>query len=77
MAKYNVLIKITSDKKGKKGKDGFREMRIFEPGDIVADADFPKSVISNWVEIGVLKKIKVEKKSKIVDNENNANKDGD
>lgn len=82
MAKYKVLIKIMSDQKGKKGKDGFREMRTFEPGDTVVDGDFPKSIISNWVEINVLKKIKpankkVEKSDKIVDNKNDAIKDGD
>ena len=77
MAKYKVLIKIMSDQKGKKGKDGFQAERIFMPGDTIGDKDFKKSVIANWLMIGVLEKVVVEKKDKINDNENDEIKDGD
>lgn len=28
----------------------------FEPGDVIKDGDFPKSVIQHWLEKGVLEK---------------------
>ena len=80
MMKYKVLIKITSDERGKKGTDNYQEQRIFKPGEIVVNSDFPKRVIANWIEIGVLEKVEkkqVEKSDKINDNETDKIKDGD
>lgn len=44
---YKVLIGCESDKKKKR----------YETGEIIEDGDFPKAVIANWVEIGVLEPI--------------------
>ena len=68
MAKYKVLIPVTSDKLKKR----------FEPGDTVSDETFPKSVIKNWLEIDVLEKPEpVEKNDDSGDNEIDKFKDGD
>lgn len=44
MKEYEVMVGVESDKKNKR----------FEPGDVVTDKDFPKYVISTWVERGIL-----------------------
>lgn len=45
--KYKVLVRVTSDKTRKE----------FLPGDELTGAEFPKKVIENWLEIGVLDKL--------------------
>jgi hypothetical protein len=44
MKRYKVVVGVDSDKKGKR----------WEPGDVVTERDFPKYVIAEWVEQGVL-----------------------
>jgi len=44
MNEYTVIVGVESDKRKKR----------FEPGDVVNEKDFPKSVIENWVKKGVL-----------------------
>lgn len=44
MTKYKVLIPCRSDKSGKE----------YKPGDTLTGKEFPKAVIENWLEIGVL-----------------------
>jgi len=46
--KYKVLIPCRSDKSGKK----------YQPGDTLTGTEFPKEVIANWLEIGVLEAVK-------------------
>ena len=47
---YKALIDCRSDKTGK----------VFPSGEIVTSKDFPKSVIDNWLKIGVLEEVTKE-----------------
>jgi len=42
-----VLVAVASDKSGKTWKEG----------DIVTADDFPKTIIANWLKIGVLQEL--------------------
>jgi len=48
--KYKVLVRVTNDKTRKE----------FLPGDELVGTEFPKRVIENWLEIGVLEKLEEE-----------------
>ena len=47
MTKYKVLIECRSDKSGK----------TYQPGEVITGREFPKDVVANWLEIGVLKAV--------------------
>ena len=55
--KYLVLVEVSNDKTGKR----------FSVGSSVDDKDFTKSVIKNWLKIGVLSKVKEPKKNEVVE----------
>lgn len=52
--KYNVLVGCENDKTGKR----------FEPGDTCKDGDFPKRVIKDFIQIGVLEPIEDKENGK-------------
>ena len=56
MAKYKAVKGLTRN--GRKDV----EEKTFIPGDIVLDSDFPKSVIKNWLALGIIEKVKPKKK---------------
>ena len=55
MAKYKAIKGLTRNSKGDV------EEKTFLPGDTVLDSDFPKSVIKNWVKLGIIEKVKPKK----------------
>ena len=55
---------IMFDMEMKKGKDGYQEEATYPPGTILTGDEFPEEIIENWVEIGVLEKIKPKPKKK-------------
>ena len=56
MAKYKALKGLTRN--GRKDV----EEKTFLPGDTVLDSDFPKAIIKNWLELGIIEKVKPKKK---------------
>lgn len=62
--KYKVIAKVSSDERGKKGSENYQEKMIYPPGEILSGDEFPKKIIKNWVEIGVLAEISEVKRSK-------------
>lgn len=55
MAKYEAVKGLTRN--GRKDV----EEKHFLPGDTLSDSDFPKSIIKNWLELGIIKKVKIKK----------------
>lgn len=54
--KYKAIKGLTRDKR--KDVTG----KTFLPGDTVLDSDFPKLIIKNWLKLGIIEEVKVEKK---------------